>query len=337
MRKKIFSIWSVLLVLVVSIAVLAPGCRDDGVETYDLTVVANPVAGGAATDETDGSPYAANTTVDIKAVAAACCQFVDWTAPAGTFGNTTAAETTFIMPARNVTVTANFVTLPLDHFKGYWVSEGMPILGEPVQLEDQFGTINATVGAPYLFGNPVEKVHGDVTTPISDPDNHLTWYDIYPEKDPQMWTVTVTNQFGNDQLLLVGGPFYLAVPTQKADHGEPECLDHFLVYGVLEGPLQEVPVYLQDQFTEEGVMVYEPAYFANPVKKTHGGEVTDIKNPDDHLVSYWINGGGFFLPELPIVNQFGPQSLNVYQDEMWDILAVPSLKINWVYEGPMPF
>jgi hypothetical protein len=36
------------------------------------------------------------------------CRFVNWTAPAGKFGNTTAAKTTFTMPAKNVAITANF-------------------------------------------------------------------------------------------------------------------------------------------------------------------------------------------------------------------------------------
>jgi Divergent InlB B-repeat domain len=77
--------------------------------TYALTMAANPVGGGTATDLTNASPYTADTVVNIKAQATAGYRFVNWTAPAGTFGNATAAETTFTMPAQNVTVTANFV------------------------------------------------------------------------------------------------------------------------------------------------------------------------------------------------------------------------------------
>ena len=339
MKKKIFSICLSAVVLVALIAVLLPGCTEPGDgATYDLTMAVNPAACGTATDETGGSPYEEDAVVDIKAVPD-CCRFVSWTAPAGTFGNATAAETTFTMPARNVTVTANFEPIPLDHFWCYWAewADEPPMYGEPVQLEDQFTaewlgeSLNATVLEPWLFGNPVEKVH-DVTTPISDPDNHLTLYAIDYEEMPGVWEVTVNNQFGNDQLLLVEGPYWLAVPTQKGDHDEPVCLDHFLVYDVVDymGAYPGVPVLLSDQFSLEPVekTVKEPWYFANPVQKTHDGEITDIKN-DDHLVFYEISGGAFFMEDLSIVNQFGPQLIDVYESE-GDILGVPSVKIAWI-------
>jgi len=76
---------------------------------YDLTMAANPAAGGTATDQTGDSPYGADTAVSMKAVAAANYKFVNWTAPAGTFASANAPETTFTMPAQDVTVTANFV------------------------------------------------------------------------------------------------------------------------------------------------------------------------------------------------------------------------------------
>jgi uncharacterized repeat protein (TIGR02543 family) len=80
------------------------------VRVYNLTMVANPVAGGNATDLTGASPYVAGAVVNIKAVNATGYHFANWTAPAGTFGIATAASTTFTMPAQNVTVTANFVS-----------------------------------------------------------------------------------------------------------------------------------------------------------------------------------------------------------------------------------
>ena len=79
---------------------------------YVLTMAANPGAGGTATDLTNASPYAEDTEVNIQAVANSGYGFVNWTAPAGTFGNATAATTTFTMPAQNVTVTANFGLVP---------------------------------------------------------------------------------------------------------------------------------------------------------------------------------------------------------------------------------
>jgi hypothetical protein len=78
------------------------------VRAYDLTMMANPVGQGTATDLTNGSPYAGGASVSIQAAANSGYHFVNWTAPAGTFGNATAPQTAFTMPARSVTVTANF-------------------------------------------------------------------------------------------------------------------------------------------------------------------------------------------------------------------------------------
>jgi len=78
------------------------------VAVYNLTMAADPEEGGTATDLTNESPYAEGIEVSIKAEAAEGYGFVNWTAPAGGFDNASAAETTFTMPAQNVTVTANF-------------------------------------------------------------------------------------------------------------------------------------------------------------------------------------------------------------------------------------
>ncbi|HUX48691.1 MAG TPA: hypothetical protein VMV76_05970, partial [Dehalococcoidia bacterium] len=77
-------------------------------EIYDLTMSADAEVGGTAIDLTNESPYAEGTEVSIKAEANEGYEFVNWTAPAGGFDNASAVETTFTMPAQNVTVTANF-------------------------------------------------------------------------------------------------------------------------------------------------------------------------------------------------------------------------------------
>jgi hypothetical protein len=82
------------------------------VAVYDLTVVADPETGGTATDLTNSSPYAEGAVVSIKAQAEEGREFTNWTASAGIFGNATADETTFTMPAENATVTAHFVEIP---------------------------------------------------------------------------------------------------------------------------------------------------------------------------------------------------------------------------------
>jgi hypothetical protein len=74
---------------------------------YTLTMA---VSGSGSTSPAVGQhAYSAGTVVPIVATAAGGYRFVNWVAPAGTFGSTSAATTTFTMPAQNVTVTANFV------------------------------------------------------------------------------------------------------------------------------------------------------------------------------------------------------------------------------------
>jgi uncharacterized repeat protein (TIGR02543 family) len=131
---------------------------------YNLTVAANPVGvgGGTATDLTNTSPYTAGTVVNIQAVAASGYQFVNWSATASTFGNATAANTTFTMPAQAVTVTANFVAqydLALDSTVGGNVTTP----GEGLFPEYDAGTVVDLVATPdagYQFVNWT----GDVST-----------------------------------------------------------------------------------------------------------------------------------------------------------------------------
>ena len=219
----------------------------------------------------------------------------------------------------------------LDHFKCYWVRQWTaPYIGEVVYLEDQFGSFQAVVGEAEFFCNPVAKwVEGmPPTPPILNLDNHLTLYSLDHEEELQERTVKVENQFGTQQLV-VSDPVLLGVPTWKLDPGEhspPEGLDHFLLYEVIEGPSVEVVVGLEDQFFSENVLVYEPVYFANPVKKTHNGDVTLIENPEAHLVFYRISSYSGWT-EVHVNNQFGEQYLEVYVDEYdTPLLAVPSEK-----------
>jgi len=80
--------------------------------TYELTMAADPVEGGTATDVTGSGPYAGGTVVSISAAAEECYEFVGWTAvPAVIFDEASVADTTFTMPCEDVTVTANFVKI----------------------------------------------------------------------------------------------------------------------------------------------------------------------------------------------------------------------------------
>jgi hypothetical protein len=227
------------------------------------------------------------------------------------------------------TLNVEFGVPVLDHFMGYWVDEETaPYIGENVTLEDEFGTVNATVGYAVAFGNPAEKLHDEVLTPILDPDHHLTVYYLNYAEEPREWFVEVDNQFGTQNLTVVG-PVALAVPTQKVEpgnHEPPLGLDHYLLYYVTESTPVEQYVNLNDEFgSQTDVYVYEPMLFGNPVKKTHDGNVTEILNPDVHVVIYDIYGG-YLETTVQVVNQFGEQTLDLYGPSF---LAVPSDKIGF--------
>jgi uncharacterized repeat protein (TIGR02543 family) len=320
---KRFGIFLIVIALIAGIV----SCTGEPVQ-YDLMI--DSTAGGEVTAPGEGTyTYDVKTVVDLVATPECGYAFDKWTGDTGTIDNVNAAATNITMNG-DYSITANFEPLPLDHFRCYW-TEDAPYVGADVQLEGQFGAVNAMVGEAVLFGNPVEKVHDDVTTPISEPNNHLTFYYLDYEGEPQWWQVTVKNQFGDQQVLVVSGPLMLGVPTQKEGHEEPECLDHFLVYHVENIVDIEASVDMTDQFgpEQQGVNVYSPAFFANPVKKTYKGEVTDIVNSEEHLVFYWTDST-YVGTQVQVGNQFGEQQvLNVDNSEL---LAVPSEKIDW---GPL--
>jgi hypothetical protein len=83
------------------------------IPTYTLTMADD--GNGTSSDETDQSPYENEESVTISASPNEGYQFSHWSAPAGSFGNTSSSSTTFTMPAQNVTVTANFEEIPSEN------------------------------------------------------------------------------------------------------------------------------------------------------------------------------------------------------------------------------
>jgi hypothetical protein len=167
-----------LIVLALIAGMVGASCGTSG---YDLTMAADPAAGGTATDETKGSPYTEGTIVSIKAEAKTGYQFVSWTAPAGTFGYANAASTIFAMPGVDVTVTANFVVV-------YDLSMAVNPAGEGTAI-DVFnaspyaaGTvvrIQAVAATGYHFVNwtgdvdTIDDVEDAETTITMDGDYHI--------------------------------------------------------------------------------------------------------------------------------------------------------------------
>ncbi len=97
----------------------------------------------------------------------------------------------------------------IDHFKCYKV-RGSGFAGLTVILTDQFGSTQTSVIKPAHLCNPVDK-NGEG---IFDPETHLTCYKIQDDPRFQRREVVVTNQFG-EQTLLVTAPSLLCVPSDK--------------------------------------------------------------------------------------------------------------------------
>jgi hypothetical protein len=99
----------------------------------------------------------------------------------------------------------------LDHFKCY-AAYGAKV-NKVVTLSDQFQTRqNLKVTYPYIFCNPTEKVHHDVVTPITNPEDHIVCYLV--TKVTFNATVIARNQFGLETLVL-RTPDLLCVPSKK--------------------------------------------------------------------------------------------------------------------------
>ena len=105
-----------------------------------------------------------------------------------------------------------------NHFKAYRVVKSS---FEPkvVELKDQWDRkpIKVKVIKPFLFCNPVVKIHEKMKAPIYDEKYHLTCYYIDPKGNAASpKSIEIKNQFGKRRL----HPqqyFVLCVPTEKVE------------------------------------------------------------------------------------------------------------------------
>ncbi len=158
-----------VLALVLSLGLVTGVSAADSSTSYSLTMASDPEDYGTATDLTGESSYAVDDEVNIKAEANPGYRFTHWsTDDGGTFGDENDAETTFTMPAQNVTVTANFAlveyTLTIDSTEGGEVS--LPGEGEFLYQAGEVVDLVAVADDHYQF---VEWT-GDIDE-IDDPDS----------------------------------------------------------------------------------------------------------------------------------------------------------------------
>jgi len=269
--------------------------------TYALTMAVNPPGSGNAIDQTNFSPYSAGTPVSIKAIDATYYQFANWTAPAGTFVNATAATTTFIMPAQNVTVTANFARL-------YNLTVAVTPVGEGI-------AIDLTGASPYLAGTVVS---------IQAVANSTVGYQF------RSWTAPA-GTFAN----ATAAQTTFTIPAQDVTvtaHFVVPQLDHFKCYAAEGAEASYTLMDIEDQFCFLAAwpLFFGAKWFCNPVMKNS----EPIVKPDNHLTIYSLDNWERVW-QVEIVNQFGPQNLTVSGPVA---LAVPTWKLDpGVHEPPMYF
>lgn len=154
MRKKIFSIWSVLLVLVISLAVLVPGCAEEtppGIivdATLDGTPWTGPVEYTLTPDSgspISGSSVAANFTADAGNWT---CAYVS--GGPGTFVDITPSPTQELSAGGTIGFTLNFETSGIPTLVDAsvqfvcWTVNGTPIpKGQPIVWVGQGAIIDA--------------------------------------------------------------------------------------------------------------------------------------------------------------------------------------------------
>jgi hypothetical protein len=202
-----------------------------------------------------------------------------------------------------------------------------------VKLQDQFTTtpLTAVQITPLEFCNPVQKTRADgTTTPILNPNHHFVMYRI--ALPSVLRQATISNQFGNNQVLTLLAPTVLAVPAAIPPLTVSPDLDHYECYAVQAQPfnLINIPVGLQDAFLTETVTVLQPALFCNPTVKSHGSVNTVIQHPLSHLTCYTTSASVFTGGTVNTTDQFFALTLAVGRP---DLLCVPSLKLSWQLLG----
>lgn len=106
----------------------------------------------------------------------------------------------------------------LNHFKCYFIVDGLPNNLIAVRLKDHFEKAKHKVLEPFLLCNPakIEDADGDVT-PIEDPNAHLVCYKISQVNYYQR-RVRIANQFtaGETELFPFSADL-VCVPSKKLD------------------------------------------------------------------------------------------------------------------------
>jgi len=164
---------------------------------YTLTMA---VTGSGSTSPDVGQhTRAAGTDVYITASPASGYRFVNWTAPAGSFENANAAETTFTMPGQDITVTANFEeAVPYTLTMAVSGSGSMsPAVGQHTYTAGTAVTVSASPASGYYFSHWTAAAGSftnasSATTTFTMPAQDVTVTAHFEEAVPYTLTMAVS-------------------------------------------------------------------------------------------------------------------------------------------------
>jgi hypothetical protein len=201
----------------------------------------------------------------------------------------------------------------------------------------------AAIGTLNTHCNPVQKVAGGVTTPITNGAAHLVCWGLKPTSlTLPTGAVIFHNQFGNGALKFLPpatAPPKLCLPSWKATTAgglpaatAPPGLDHFVCFPVVNPagtPAFKPPatVGLTDQWFAHASTVAAPVQLCESYSKVLVPPVgTPIVNSPNFLVCFSISQTTAFTGKQPFVkNQFGVGQLNVPANGNPNKLCVPSI------------
>jgi len=175
------------------------------------------VVGSGSTSPTVGQhTYTAGTSVPIVATPAAGYQFVNWTAPAGSFTNADSATTTFTMPGQAVTVTANFQVIPPGQYTLTMAVAGggstSPAVGQHTYTAGSSVPIVATAAGGYQFVNWTAPAGSftdasSPTTTFTMPTQAVTVTANFMVIPPSQYSLTISSTAGGSVTMPGEGTF----------------------------------------------------------------------------------------------------------------------------------
>ncbi len=136
---------------------------------YDLMLASNPPAAGIITG--DGE-YGAGFSVPVEVIPQEGYSFLNWTVDAGVIEDENLFQTSFIMPAQNAILTANFEIIPplaedlnvtydaAEHTLTATVAEGFDIVWYDAENEGGIVTPSATDAGVYTFWAAAKDADG---------------------------------------------------------------------------------------------------------------------------------------------------------------------------------